>query len=335
MIDRDGSPGHRRTIAMWNPPIIDEALATRRSALGEAADLLAELVIEGARTIVFMKSRKAVELIARFASLALRGPRPTRAGGADRAVPRRLHGAAAARARAPAGGGRAARRRVDRRARAGDRHRLAGRGDLRDVPGHRRVAAPDVGPRGAARPWPGGVRRGRGRARPVLLPPPGRVPRPAGGGGDPRPRERADPRRAPAVRRARGAAGAARRRHARAALGATRRRRSRRPATCAGARDGSYVPRHPEEYPAARVALRSASRDAVAIVDVELRRAARQRRLRARVHHRPRGRRVPARRARRSRCARWTSRRAARSSSRSRATGTRSPSARPTPRSSG
>ena len=71
MIDRDGSPGHRRTIAMWNPPIVDEALATRRSALGEAADLLAELVVEGARTIVFMKSRKAVELIARFATLAL------------------------------------------------------------------------------------------------------------------------------------------------------------------------------------------------------------------------------------------------------------------------
>src|SRR4051812_9662369 len=71
VIDRDGSPGHKRTIAMWNPPIIDEALATRRSALGEAADLLAELVSEGARTIVFMKSRKAVELIARFAALAL------------------------------------------------------------------------------------------------------------------------------------------------------------------------------------------------------------------------------------------------------------------------
>src|SRR5919201_1885845 len=71
VIDRDGSPGHRRTIAMWNPPIIDEALATRRSSLGEAADLLAELVVEGARTIVFMKSRKAVELIARFATLAL------------------------------------------------------------------------------------------------------------------------------------------------------------------------------------------------------------------------------------------------------------------------
>src|SRR5215207_7123178 len=71
VIDRDGSPGAKKTVAMWNPPIVDEQLATRRSALAEAADLLAELVARGARTIVFMKSRKAVELIARFAALAL------------------------------------------------------------------------------------------------------------------------------------------------------------------------------------------------------------------------------------------------------------------------
>src|SRR5215218_319626 len=71
VIDEDGSPGARKTVAMWNPPIVDEALATRRSALAEAADLLADLVARGARTIVFMKSRKAVELIARFARLAL------------------------------------------------------------------------------------------------------------------------------------------------------------------------------------------------------------------------------------------------------------------------
>jgi DEAD/DEAH box helicase domain-containing protein len=71
VIDRDGSPGSRRTVAMWNPPIVDEATAARRSVLAEAADLLAGLVVEGARTIVFMKSRKAVELMARFATLAL------------------------------------------------------------------------------------------------------------------------------------------------------------------------------------------------------------------------------------------------------------------------
>src|SRR5919109_2139421 len=81
VVDRDGSPGAKKTIAMWNPPIIDpqstsstgtgEALATRRSALAESAELLADLVTQGARTIVFMKSRKAVELIARFTRLTL------------------------------------------------------------------------------------------------------------------------------------------------------------------------------------------------------------------------------------------------------------------------
>jgi DEAD/DEAH box helicase domain-containing protein len=72
VVDRDGSPGFKRSVAMWNPPVTDEATGARRSALAEAADLLAELVAEGARTIVFMKSRKAVELIARFAQLRLR-----------------------------------------------------------------------------------------------------------------------------------------------------------------------------------------------------------------------------------------------------------------------
>src|ERR671921_702121 len=71
VVAEDGSPGARKTIAMWNPPVTDEQLQTRRSALAESADLLAELVAGGARTIVFMKSRKAVELMARFAQLAL------------------------------------------------------------------------------------------------------------------------------------------------------------------------------------------------------------------------------------------------------------------------
>jgi DEAD/DEAH box helicase domain-containing protein len=66
LVDEDGSPGARRQIAMWNPPVVDDALQLRRSALSEAAELVAELVREGARTICFIKSRKAVELVARI-----------------------------------------------------------------------------------------------------------------------------------------------------------------------------------------------------------------------------------------------------------------------------
>src|SRR5204863_8181264 len=70
-VREDGSPGSAKTTAMWNPPLTDEALGARRSALAEAADVLAELVAGGARTICFMKSRRAVELMSRFAQGAL------------------------------------------------------------------------------------------------------------------------------------------------------------------------------------------------------------------------------------------------------------------------
>jgi DEAD/DEAH box helicase domain-containing protein len=65
-VERDGSPSARRQIAMWNPPLTDEALGTRRSALGEAAELLGDLVASGARTICFVKSRKGVELVSKI-----------------------------------------------------------------------------------------------------------------------------------------------------------------------------------------------------------------------------------------------------------------------------
>jgi DEAD/DEAH box helicase domain-containing protein len=71
LIDDDGAPRSGREIAMWNPPLIDKASGTRRSALSEAADLLAELVSQGVRTICFLKSRRGIELIQRFAGEAL------------------------------------------------------------------------------------------------------------------------------------------------------------------------------------------------------------------------------------------------------------------------
>ncbi len=66
LIDDDGSPTPRRQIAMWNPPLTDEAIGARRSPIGEAAELLARLVREGSRAICFMKSRKGVERLARM-----------------------------------------------------------------------------------------------------------------------------------------------------------------------------------------------------------------------------------------------------------------------------
>ncbi len=67
LIDQDAAPVAARRVAMWNPPLLDEALGIRASALYEAAEVFSELIAAGARTICFMKSRKGVELILRHA----------------------------------------------------------------------------------------------------------------------------------------------------------------------------------------------------------------------------------------------------------------------------
>jgi DEAD/DEAH box helicase domain-containing protein len=71
LVDDDGAPRAGREIAMWNPPLIDKASGTRRSPLSEAAELLAELVSHDVRTICFLKSRRGIELIQRFAGESL------------------------------------------------------------------------------------------------------------------------------------------------------------------------------------------------------------------------------------------------------------------------
>ena len=68
VIDRDTAPRAARRVAMWNPPLLDERLGLRGSALYEAAEVFSELISAGARTICFMKSRKGVELILRHAT---------------------------------------------------------------------------------------------------------------------------------------------------------------------------------------------------------------------------------------------------------------------------
>jgi DEAD/DEAH box helicase domain-containing protein len=68
VIGDDAAPRAARTVVFWNPPVLDEELQLRASALGEGARLLADLASRGLRTIVFAKSRKAAELIHRFAA---------------------------------------------------------------------------------------------------------------------------------------------------------------------------------------------------------------------------------------------------------------------------
>jgi DEAD/DEAH box helicase domain-containing protein len=71
LVDRDGAPRAERQVAMWNPPLLDEATGARVSSLTEAATVLARLVEDGVRTICFLKSRRGVELIQKFTRLRL------------------------------------------------------------------------------------------------------------------------------------------------------------------------------------------------------------------------------------------------------------------------
>ncbi|NLT05189.1 MAG: DEAD/DEAH box helicase [Solirubrobacterales bacterium] len=71
LVDREGAPRHERQIALINPPLIDERTGARASPLGEAADLLADLVEREVRTICFLRSRRGIELIQQFTRLKL------------------------------------------------------------------------------------------------------------------------------------------------------------------------------------------------------------------------------------------------------------------------
>ncbi|MHB8085014.1 MAG: DEAD/DEAH box helicase [Dehalococcoidia bacterium] len=63
VIDKDGAPYGGKAFVFWNPPIIDEARSSRRSANSEATYLFTGLVRQGVRTLTFAGTRKLTELI--------------------------------------------------------------------------------------------------------------------------------------------------------------------------------------------------------------------------------------------------------------------------------
>lgn len=85
-ITEDGGPRGERIFCFWNPPLVDEALGTRGSSNWESARLLSAFAEQEVRTISFAKSRRAAELIAKYAKTLVESPdvaqriRPYRAG---------------------------------------------------------------------------------------------------------------------------------------------------------------------------------------------------------------------------------------------------------------
>jgi DEAD/DEAH box helicase domain-containing protein len=68
-VAEDASPRGARVVALWEPPLLEElsgenGAPVRRSAGTEAGRILAELVVEGARSLVFVRSRRSAELTA-------------------------------------------------------------------------------------------------------------------------------------------------------------------------------------------------------------------------------------------------------------------------------
>jgi DEAD/DEAH box helicase domain-containing protein len=72
-VTEDASPRGEKLFALWNPPMVDEELGQRRSAVAETSWLLQRLVEADTRTIAFCRSRKAAELVAEFARRGLPG----------------------------------------------------------------------------------------------------------------------------------------------------------------------------------------------------------------------------------------------------------------------
>ncbi len=67
-VTADHSPHGELTVALWEPPFTSHAgehgAPVRRAASSETADLLTDLVVEGVRTLAFVRSRRGAEQIA-------------------------------------------------------------------------------------------------------------------------------------------------------------------------------------------------------------------------------------------------------------------------------
>lgn len=63
LIDQNGAPKGKKHFIFYNPPMVNEPLQIRQSALNKAQEIAGSFLSEGIQTIVFAKSRVRVELI--------------------------------------------------------------------------------------------------------------------------------------------------------------------------------------------------------------------------------------------------------------------------------
>ncbi len=65
-ITEDGAPAGGRDFVLWNPPLIDDARSSRRSSMREGSELFTQAVGSGTKTLAFVRSRQAAELVFRY-----------------------------------------------------------------------------------------------------------------------------------------------------------------------------------------------------------------------------------------------------------------------------
>jgi len=70
-VTEDASPRGEKLFALWNPPLLDQETGARRSALAETSFLLERLIEGGVRSIAFVRSRRAAEVLADMTRKAL------------------------------------------------------------------------------------------------------------------------------------------------------------------------------------------------------------------------------------------------------------------------
>lgn len=66
VVDQDGSPAGPKKIILYNPPILQESLGVRASAIQESLNILSHLIIHDIQTIAFARTRRNVELLLRY-----------------------------------------------------------------------------------------------------------------------------------------------------------------------------------------------------------------------------------------------------------------------------
>ncbi|MEU1817221.1 DEAD/DEAH box helicase [Streptomyces roseifaciens] len=83
-ITEDASPRGELVFALWEPPLTElhgeRGAPVRRTATAESAELLTDLVVQGVRTVAFVRSRRGAELIALIAQERLAAVDPSLPG---------------------------------------------------------------------------------------------------------------------------------------------------------------------------------------------------------------------------------------------------------------